>query len=47
MVHDIDVCKECHYYKNIENYSCKERHCRKCENYGERLLPLKWRFKWR
>ena len=47
MVHDIDICKECHCYKNIENYSCKERHCRKCENYGERLLPLKWRFKWR
>ena len=39
MVHDIDICKECHCYKNIENYSCKERHCRKCENYGERLLP--------
>ena len=39
MVHDIDICKECHYYKNIENYSCRERHCRKCDNYGERLLP--------
>lgn len=39
MVHDIDICKECPYYKNIENYSCRERHCRKCENYGERLLP--------
>ena len=39
MVHDIDICKECLYYKNIENYSCRERHCRKCGNYGERLLP--------
>ena len=39
MVHDIDICKECHYYKNIENHSCRERHCRKCDNYGERLLP--------
>ena len=39
MVHDIDICKECPYYKNIENYSCRERHCRKCDNYGERLLP--------
>ena len=38
MVHDIDICRECHYYKNIENYSCRERHCRKCDNYGERLL---------
>lgn len=39
MVHDIEICKECHYYINIENYSCRERHCRKCDNYGERLLP--------
>lgn len=39
MVHDIDICKECHYYKNIENYSCRERHCRKCDNYGEKMLP--------
>lgn len=38
MVHDIDICKECYYYKNIKNYSCRERHCRKCDNYGERLL---------
>lgn len=39
MVHDIDICNECHYYKNIENYSCRERHCRKCDNYGEKMLP--------
>lgn len=38
MIHDIENCKECHYMK-IEDPSCRERHCRKCSNYGERLLP--------
>ena len=38
MIHDIEICKECHYMK-IENLSCRERHCRKCDNYGEKSLP--------
>lgn len=38
MIHDIEICKECHYMK-IENLSCRERHCRKCDNYGEKMLP--------
>lgn len=38
MINDIEICKECHYMK-IENYSCRERHCRKCDNYGGKLLP--------
>lgn len=38
MIHDIEICKECHYMK-IENLSCRERHCRKCSNYGEKMLP--------
>ncbi len=38
MIHDIENCKECHYMK-IEDPSCRERHCRKCSNYGEKMLP--------
>ena len=38
MIHDIEICKECHYMK-IEDHSCRERHCRKCDNYGEKMLP--------
>lgn len=38
MINDIEICKECHYMK-IKNYSCRERHCRKCDNYGKKLLP--------
>lgn len=38
MIHDIEICKECHYMK-IEDPSCRERHCRKCSNYGEKMLP--------
>ena len=38
MINDIEICKVCHYM-NIKDYSCRERHCRKCDNYGEKLLP--------
>lgn len=38
MIHDIENCKECHYIK-IKDQSCRERHCRKCSNYGEKMLP--------
>lgn len=36
-IHDIEICKECHYMK-IKDYSCRERHCRKCNNYGKECL---------
>lgn len=37
MINDIEICKECHYMK-IKDYSCRERHCRKCNNYGVKRL---------
>jgi len=37
MVQDVSMCKECRYDK-IEGYSLKLRHCKKCDNYGEKQM---------
>ncbi|AGK97389.1 hypothetical protein [Clostridium pasteurianum] len=37
MVHDETVCSKCNY-KKIDSYSLRLRHCKKCDNYGERTL---------
>lgn len=37
-VHDEIICEDCRYMK-IRDLSLRERHCRKCDNYGEKMLP--------
>lgn len=38
MIHDKSLCEGCHYMK-INNGLLRTRHCKRCDNYGERLLP--------
>lgn len=37
MIHDKSICEKCRY-NDISGYS-KVRHCNKCYNYGEKMLP--------
>lgn len=37
MIHDKSICEKCRY-NDISGYS-KARHCNKCYNYGEKMLP--------
>ena len=37
MIHDKSICEKCRY-NDIGGYS-KARHCNKCYNYGEKMLP--------
>ena len=37
-VHDKSICEECHYM-NISNGLLRLRHCKRCGNYGEKMLP--------
>ena len=37
MIHDKSICEKCRY-NDISGYS-KVRHCNKCSNYGEKMLP--------
>lgn len=37
-VHDKSICEDCHYIK-ISNGLLRLRHCKRCGNYGEKMLP--------
>jgi len=37
MIHDKPICLNCNYSK-IDSYSLRLRHCKKCNNYGEKTL---------
>lgn len=38
MIINKNICEKCEY-KDITGYSLKLRHCQKCDNYGEKVLP--------
>ena len=37
-VHDKSICEDCHYRK-ISDGLLRLRHCKRCGNYGEKMLP--------
>lgn len=37
-IHDKTICEDCRYMK-IRDNCLRERHCKKCSNYGEEILP--------
>lgn len=37
-IHDKTICEDCRHMK-ISNECLRERHCKKCSNYGEEILP--------